>query len=115
MKPKVKRKGKERAERMPRIELERLSSAFYGAEGVPVHGDVEGAISSSVSRIVGYLVQMSPNEEDARILGEIDGALREIKRLSSEAHVHDEEMARLRKETRGLIDEMMRDLNLKAA
>lgn len=88
------------------------SEARHG-EDVPAHYYTDAVFSRE--RHTGPVeLKLEPTEE-ARLLQEIDAALREVKRLSAEAHVHDEEMARLRKETRGLIDEMLRDLNLKAA
>ena len=54
-------------------------------------------------------------DESSKLLTEIDEALREVKNITSEMHRHDEETARLRLETRRLIDEMMQELNLKAA
>ena len=45
----------------------------------------------------------------------IDDALRQIEEVHRETHAHDEEIARLGEETRRLIDEMLRALNLKAA
>lgn len=72
-----------------------------------------GSAPALFVEIPGRLEVEAPVEE--KLLKEIDASLREVKRLSAEAHAHDEEMARLREETRSLIDEMLRDLNLKAA
>jgi RNA recognition motif-containing protein len=52
---------------------------------------------------------------DTRLEGEIDAALKEIEARRLEARAYDEEIARLGEETRRLIDEMMEELNLKAA
>jgi hypothetical protein len=56
----------------------------------------------------------SPSD-DLALSAAVDAMLRRIEELRRETHTDDEEMARLRQQTRNLIDEMMRDLNLKAA
>ena len=53
--------------------------------------------------------------EEAALAGEIDLALRRVGEALWEAHRHDAEIARLGEETRRLIAEMQRDLNLRAA
>lgn len=52
---------------------------------------------------------------EAELSKAIDETLRQIEETRQQTRAHDEEMARLREETRRLIDEMLRDLNLKAA
>lgn len=52
---------------------------------------------------------------DERLLSAVSATLRKIEAVRAETRKGDEEMARLSEETRRLIAEMMRDLNLKAA
>jgi hypothetical protein len=49
------------------------------------------------------------------LFSEIEDALRRIKETRAATRGYDEEMRRLGEETRSLIAEMQRDLNLKAA
>ena len=66
-----------------------------------------------VSRSVKKVVPV--HEEEEKLNAAIDDALLKVEQTRLVARSHDEEMRRLGEETRGLIAEMLRDLNLKAA
>ncbi|MDT5268298.1 MAG: hypothetical protein QOH49_484 [Acidobacteriota bacterium] len=75
----------------------------------------EESVDATFLQFIEWAKLQPAASESSRMLAEIDDALLEVKNISSEMHRHDEDTARLRQETRRLIDEMMRDLNLKAA
>lgn len=58
---------------------------------------------------------VSSEEEESRIISAIDQTLDRIELVRAESRAGDEEVARLGAETRNLIAELQRELNLKAA
>jgi selenocysteine lyase/cysteine desulfurase len=63
----------------------------------------------------GSIVYLGKRPAPADLDEAIGDALRAVEEARREAHSHDAEIARLGEETRRLIAEMLRDLNLRAA
>lgn len=100
--------GREEEEQNPQVAEEATAAYRQWLSEVRMRRALEGAAASSCQ-------YGDPRTEEAMLADAIDSKLRQVEEVRQKTHADDEEIARLGAETRGLIDEMLRDLNLKAA